>query len=161
MVRKAGRFDELDRFTRDLVVSFDVPDKQRLEEGAAIEHKSLRMAESSTLTKQGDTVGDGAFSRRDIDTSHVVASITFVHVDSSLAHSERFEKSIGTSYCRADKTTASRGTLVMMANTPAMFVNDPEGLTIGGLPVSANCTLVYMGLGNFAVIAARPITTVC
>ena len=159
-VRRSCRFDGLDTFAHDLVVAFTVPDKERLHENAALALKSVRVAESTAQTQQGATIGRGAFAKKNIDTSQVVAPISVVHVDVSLAHSERFEKAFGTSYCLAERKTAYRGTVVMMTNTPAMFVNDPKGLTVGGLPASANCTLNSMGLGIFAVYASRPITTV-
>ena len=48
----------------------------------------------------------------------------------------------------------------MMANTPAMHVNDPRDLTIDDLPVSSNCKLYTLGQGKFALYALRPILTV-
>ena len=125
-----------------------------------LEHKSVRTDMSTAQTQQGGTVGQGAFAKRNIGQSERVAPVTVIIVDSTLGHSKRFEEAFAAPYCLADQNATYRGTLVMMARTPTMYMNDPRGLTVGGLPASANCTLFSMGLGIFAVYASRHLTTV-
>ena len=135
-------------------------DKGSLAADAGLELKSVCTGASTARTKEGATVGQGAFTMKNTGQSETVAPITVIPVDMSLGHLPRFEKAFGTAYCLEEKNATFRATMMMMANTPTMYVNDPRGLTINGLAASINCTLKSLGHGKFALVAARPLPKV-